>query len=506
MSRSKEQRSGNSKYGTLPVCTPGEMAYLRLTTASELESVLERTLARPSNPVTHESFLVADKAGAVAAPLPPSLKHLEYQNQVATLSRPAPRPQVPQGFTNNLSRRPANPYIALNPQAVQKGINPLTSHNQKLFSKMKNPSTALAGLLATEKATHTTMERDPNSRRYDYSYFAKGAAFVIVEVVGAEFQLVGRLEYRATKAAGTRVPSVEIKGSLAQNYLGGNTSGKGLPEYPILYMDPRMRSPFTSYSLKTERKERLQEIRDREDKEERQEMIKFARAAKASFEQKATTGNLPLNSNGSKGNAFGTHNLPVTPGRRVTKEFPTGSTDIDHRASGFIRSMGCDSMSTAGGPPTTSHFTTSMLSQSGGGGSWATNKLFGVGGFVPGFGGASGVRKATQVVMRRGAFADVESEAAIPTGTGTHVKGMTRTNTMPTSATANQKTVMEKDVGEGLRRTKSLISIRKDEEDALKKEKEKEKNKKPEGYCECCKEHYEYLGEVRYYSILVSCC
>jgi len=357
------------------------------------------------------------------------------------------------------------------------------------------------------------MERDPNSRRHDYTYFAKGAAFVIVEVVGAEFQLVGRLEYRATKAAGTRVPSVEIKASLAQNYIGGNTNGKGSPEYPILYMDPRMRSPFTPYNPKTERKERLQENRDREDKEYRQLVIKVARAEKASFE-KATTGNLP----GSNGNAFGTHNhnLPVTPGRRTVKEFPTGSTDVDHRASGFIRSMGCDSMSTAGGGPpttTTSHFTTSMLSQSGGG-SWATNKLFGVGGFVPGFGGASGVRKATQVVMRRGAFAEVESEAAVPTGTGASAsipaRGMTRTNTMPT-ATQTQK--MENNngrdaaFGEGLRRTKSLVSIRQDEEEAQKKEKEKEKNKKPEGYCECCKEHYECLGEVRsIYFLLLQIC
>jgi hypothetical protein len=367
--------------------------------------------------------------------------------------------------------------------------------------KRASKSTTLAGLLATEKATNSTLERDPNSKRHDYTYFGRLAAWLLIEVVASEYQPVGRLEYKAaknhseTKREGSSMTLIQERDH---------------PEYPTLFMDPRMRCPFQPYNYKAVVKERAMETREGRDKKEKEEMIRWFRASKRARQNRLLSlrETLPTDVDAEDLEqmdempmplltALGAHGFVGLDGG-----FPRESTDIqDQMASGFIRSNvdSFASLSTATGVPTTeatSRRTTSLsLSQSGEIGSWA--KHFGAGGLVPSFGG---VRHAPQVVMNRTAFAaDGPGNTDFNGGTENmlpaepSVRPMKRTATMnviptgPSPASRHDNDAIASQVHAALRRTQSLISLR------ATKPKE---SRKPEGYCECCKEHFESYSEV----------
>lgn len=76
-----------------------------------------------------------------------------------------------------------------------------------------------------------TTERDPKEKRHDYQYFSKGSHFFLVEDIRGEVAPVAIMEYT----------------SLSRN--------DKTPSYPVLYMDPRARSPFTKYDEKEAKKQ-----------------------------------------------------------------------------------------------------------------------------------------------------------------------------------------------------------------------------------------------------------
>ncbi|KAG8749293.1 hypothetical protein FRC14_001543 [Serendipita sp. 396] len=365
--------------------------------------------------------------------------------------------------------------------------------------RVYSASATLAGLLATEKATNTTMERDPHSKRHDYTYFTKLAAFVCVDVIWGDYKSVGQLEYKVAKSTATlTLPPIRFPFKASNNPEYGTAlttahkdANTGQPSYPILVMDPRMRNPFQPYSSKLAKKEQYAECRDDEDQRDRQHVIRFARAEKrahAQFSLMEVTHQLTVAT--AMANAAA-HMTPNTKRNHLEQDggFPKPSTDLpDHRASGFIRSTANGesfaSLSTATGVPTTlSSFTTSHpFSFSSGTGSWAKN--IGAGGFVPTF---SGVRHATQVVMNRGAFA---VDAAATDVTTESVSTTARTSTLPSIDAAGG---MERSMTAGManiRRTKSLVSMK-----ATIAEKVAAVETKTAGWCECCKEHYDSLKE-----------
>ncbi|KIM23355.1 hypothetical protein M408DRAFT_263659 [Serendipita vermifera MAFF 305830] len=355
--------------------------------------------------------------------------------------------------------------------------------------KLNPASRALVGLLKTEKATNTTMERDPKCQRHDYTYFNKLSAFLIIESV-SDYQPAGRLEFKPKSMSSSlslsmssRAMALDARGAFHAAHRG--TSGKELPEYPLLHLDHRMRSPFQPYSARGAHKEQLLEEKERQDKTDRELVVRMFRAHKRA-ERDHTLGKSVSMSDIRAAAAAANHT--ATPG--------TGREEIvDHpdRASGFIRSTvgtgAYDSMAPSGSvasfstavtgsgyPPTTSRLS---LSQSGGGDGHA--KFFGAAGVVPSFGG---VRNATQVVMNRGAFAEGSGAA----GARSRAASLTRTTSLvDVAAAAPVRTAKDAEVAgaNGLRRTQSLATM---------KQAEPEK-KKPEGYCECCKEQYDSLAE-----------
>lgn len=97
-------------------------------------------------------------------------------------------------------------------------------------TKTEEQSAPLTQLLEKERLNGTT-ERDPREKRHDYQYFSKGSYFFLVEDIRGEVAPIAIMEY----APMTRLDKT--------------------PSYPVLYMDPRARSPFTKYDEKEARKQ-----------------------------------------------------------------------------------------------------------------------------------------------------------------------------------------------------------------------------------------------------------
>ncbi|KAG8809004.1 hypothetical protein FRC17_003656 [Serendipita sp. 399] len=361
--------------------------------------------------------------------------------------------------------------------------------------RVYSASAALAGLLATEKATNTTMERDPYSKRHDYTYFTRLAAFVNVDVIWGDYQSVGRVEYKVAKATATlTLPPIRFPFKASNNPEYGTAlttahkdANTGHPDYPILVMDPRMRSPFQIYSSKVMKKEHAAERRDDDDQRDRQQVIRFARAEKRA---RAQTSVMEVTRQLTVATAMANAAAHMTPNSKRNHleqdgGFPKPSTDLpDHRASGYIHSTtnreSLASLSTATGVPTTMSAFTTSHPFSFSSGSWTQS--VGAGGFVPTF---SGVRHATQVVMNRGAFAvDTAAidDAAVPP--------VARTSTLPSVETAGEMERTAASAVSNIRRTKSLVSMKAAAVEAV-----PPAEVKTAGWCECCKEQYESLKE-----------
>lgn len=113
-------------------------------------------------------------------------------------------------------------------------------------AKISQQSPPLTQLLQHERLHGTTSERDPRERRHDFHYFSKGSYFLLVEDIWGELSPIAIMEYPG------HMRSIEKDKS---------------PSYPVLYMDPRTRSPFVKFDDKEARKlekleanEKLKEI------------------------------------------------------------------------------------------------------------------------------------------------------------------------------------------------------------------------------------------------------
>ncbi|KIK67087.1 hypothetical protein GYMLUDRAFT_156722 [Collybiopsis luxurians FD-317 M1] len=107
-------------------------------------------------------------------------------------------------------------------------------------------SRSLNKLLQSEKI-HGTTERDPTQRRHDYTYFARGSYFVLVEDIRQELATIVAHQYMPPKRGSTRTP------------------------WPVLHCHPQSRGPFVPFDEKERKRwERAQKM-DKEDKIEAEE-------------------------------------------------------------------------------------------------------------------------------------------------------------------------------------------------------------------------------------------
>lgn len=436
---------------------------LKMWDIAKLESVLDRTLARPSK----------------SEPTTTTTAATHTASQKLALASVVPK----------------NPYGTLGVSKAPKAQGHGGTWHLPPPSKRPNAASAsLASLLATEKATNMTLERDPNSRRHDYTYFNKLAAFLIVDSTNIDYQGVGRLEFEASKPTVTLPLKLSFGGpGVNENrsaFVAAHKGQNGHLDYPILYMDHRMRCPFQPYNQRVEQKERRADARDKAYVEDRQQIIRYVRAYKRHNESLNRT--VDLQQLVSEAIAALSPATGETPSKaNVTAKLdghaPASTNPDKDRASGFMRSTAnqeslasmasVTSLSAATGVPTTMSHPTTGYSFSQSGGSWT--KHVGAGGIVPNF---SGVRHATQVVMNRGAFAaEAAPEAPV---------------LIARTKTADDLTVKAARTGgdpTSIRRTKSLATIQKTKESQPVPTKEAEK--KQLGLCECCKEQYESLAE-----------
>lgn len=364
-----------------------------LMTLKELESVLERTLARPP------------------APKP----------------KPAP-PTIP-------GRQSGNVY-----------------------------NVALSRLLATEKATGATLERDPRQPRRDWTYIRKGSAYLEVLVATNDLRPVGHLQFRNAFSNSTR------PGSSWTTLQKGDQPRPDRP-YPTLYMDKRIRSPYIAWSKKEEAKEAHLEKREEKQRQERYDKIRHLRAQKR-FKQKKANSKLkkrmPKKRKAKKSKIGKDAPTPRTLRRTVSmghvkpEPLPTAHEEEGDplAASGFLKS-GATTFATTGntdmGPPTSifTSISASLPPSNGGSQSVITGGIGMAKLAAAGWARGLGVNQNTpQVLMRRNAFAAPAPGAADATG---------------------------------LRRTKSMSVLKQ----AGTKQKEA-----ITGYCECCRENYDDLFQV----------
>ncbi|GJJ06076.1 hypothetical protein Clacol_000265 [Clathrus columnatus] len=113
-------------------------------------------------------------------------------------------------------------------EKIESVLSRLTNSSAK--SRVEGQSAPLTQLLEKERLNGTT-ERDPKEKRHDYQYFSKGSHFFLVEDIRGEVAPIAIMEY-APLSKFDRTPT-----------------------YPVLYMDPRARSPFTKYDEKEARKQ-----------------------------------------------------------------------------------------------------------------------------------------------------------------------------------------------------------------------------------------------------------
>jgi regulatory subunit for Cdc7p protein kinase len=139
-------------------------------------------------------------------------------------------------------------------------------------AKTNQRSPLLTQLLQHERLHGTTSERDPRERRHDFQYFSKGSYFLLVEDICGELAPIAIMEYPAP------VRSAEKNKSLA---------------YPILYMDPRARSPFVKFdeteARKLEKAEANEKLKEVETERRRVKVKEFLKHQYEETQKKAKT-------------------------------------------------------------------------------------------------------------------------------------------------------------------------------------------------------------------------
>ena len=120
------------------------------------------------------------------------------------------------------------------------------------ITSTKGNHKSLSQLLEHERLHGTTTERDPNSKRHDYTYFSKNHYFVLVEDLKQELAPIAVLQYPITKG----------------------TNGKDTGTWPVLHCHPKARGPFIEFDEREERRWRKAENAEKEKEREREQRRK----------------------------------------------------------------------------------------------------------------------------------------------------------------------------------------------------------------------------------------
>lgn len=180
------------------------------------------------------------------------------------------------------------------------------------IASAKSNQKSLSQLLEHERLHGTTTERDPNSKRHDYTYFSKNHYFVLVEDLKQELAPTAVLQYPITKCA----------------------NGKDTGTWPILHCHPKARGPFIEFDEREERRWRKAESVEKEREREREQRRKRFEQRRRSLKENQIKAQHDLRRTVSMNNL---HRRGILP-----EVIPDG--DPDHlesaNASGYLASGG----------------------------------------------------------------------------------------------------------------------------------------------------------------------
>lgn len=186
--------------------------------------------------------------------------------------------------------------------------------------KGEDPSPALDQLLENERI-HGTLERDPREKRHDYAYFSKSSYFLLIEDIKNELAPIAIMEYAGSSRA---------------------TGADKTPSYPVLYMDPRARSPYTKFDEKEVKRLEKAELNDRIRELERethrakvkallkQQHLEAQKVRKQTSRRRASMSNLEI----GRGLVLGTDDGGASGGTTVSNSLLTGGNN-EQIASGY---------------------------------------------------------------------------------------------------------------------------------------------------------------------------
>jgi regulatory subunit for Cdc7p protein kinase len=117
------------------------------------------------------------------------------------------------------------------------------------IASTKGNQKSLSQLLEHERLHGTTTERDPNSKRHDYTYFSKNHYFVLIEDLKQELAPIAVLQYPITKGV----------------------NGADTGTWPVLHCHPKARGPFIEFDEREEKRWRKAENTEREREREREQ-------------------------------------------------------------------------------------------------------------------------------------------------------------------------------------------------------------------------------------------
>ena len=138
------------------------------------------------------------------------------------------------------------------------GSSLTSSHQSRTHAAPPNTTStkanqkSLSQLLEHERLHGTTTERDPNSKRHDYTYFSKNHYFVLVEDLKQELAPIAVLQYP----------------------IGKGVNGKDTGTWPVLHCHPKSRGPFIEFDEREERRWRKAENAEKEREREREQRRK----------------------------------------------------------------------------------------------------------------------------------------------------------------------------------------------------------------------------------------
>lgn len=104
----------------------------------------------------------------------------------------------------------------------------------------------LTSLLKSEKI-HGTTERDPTQKRHDFTYFARGSYFVLVEDIHQELATIAAHQYVPPRKGSSRKP------------------------WPVLHCHPQSRGPFIPFDEKEQKRWEAAQKMEKDDKNVAQE-------------------------------------------------------------------------------------------------------------------------------------------------------------------------------------------------------------------------------------------